>query len=82
MKQVYVSLPTARLVQQFVKTLTPLDGDFELISGKFVLDARSLMGLFSLDLSQPLNLKVYNDSPQNLEAIRPFLSKTEAAENE
>lgn len=77
MQQVYVSLPSIQQVQRFVKTLTPLAGDFELVSGKFVLDARSLMGVFSLDISQPICLKVYNDSAENLEAIRPFLSDTE-----
>ena len=77
MQQVYVSLPSMQQVQRFVKTLTPLTGDFELVSGKFVLDARSLMGVFSLDLSHPICLKVYDDSAENLEAIRPFLSDTE-----
>lgn len=73
MQHVYISLTTAEQVQRFVKTLTPLSGDFELISGKFVLDARSLMGVFSLDLTQPIDLKIYNDSPDNLEAVRPFI---------
>lgn len=77
MQQVYVSLPSAEQVQRFVKTLTALNGDFELISGKHILDARSLMGLFSLDLSRPVLLKVYNECAENLGAIAPFLSEEE-----
>lgn len=77
MQSVYVSLRSSEQVQSFVAALVPLDGDFELVSGKYVLDARSLMGVFSLDLSRPLALKVYNDSQKNLDAIRPFLSKEE-----
>lgn len=77
MQQVYVSLTTAKQVQRFVKTLTPLHGDFELVSGKYVLDARSLMGVFTMDLSQPILLKVYDASADNMSAISPFLSDKE-----
>lgn len=73
MREVSIRLATSGQVQRFVKAITPLDGDFELIHGKFLLDARSLMGVFSLDLTQPITLKVYKDSLDNLEAIRPFL---------
>lgn len=77
MQQVYVRLTTAKQVQQFVKTLTPLEGDFELVSGKYMLDARSLMGIFSLDLSRPILLKVYNASVDNMIAVAPFLAEGE-----
>ena len=75
MRQVSISLPTVERVQRFVKAITPLSGDFELLSGKHILDAHSLMGLFSLDLSRPITLKVYNDCAENLSAIAPFLSE-------
>lgn len=77
MRQVSIRLASTEQVQSFVKTLTALSGDFELISGKHILDARSLMGLFTLDLSNPVVLKVYQDSPENLGAIAPFLSDVE-----
>lgn len=82
MRQFYVTLASGGQVQQFVQALTPLSGDFELITGKHILDARSLMGVFSLDLSRPILLKVYNDCAENLRAIQPFLSKTEADQDE
>lgn len=82
MKQVYVRLTTAEQVQHFVKTLTALSGEFELISGKHILDARSLMGLFSLDLTHPIALKVYNDCAENLDAIAPYLSEAEENKHE
>lgn len=74
MQQVYVSLPCASQVQRFVKTLTPLDGDFEFVADPYVLDARSLMGVFSLDLTHPVLLKIYNETPENLQALEPFLT--------
>lgn len=82
MQQVYVNLPSAETVQCFVKALAPLKGDFELISGRHVLEARSLMGVFSLDLTRPIQLKVYNDCEENLCAIRPFLSELEETTHE
>lgn len=77
MKEVYVSLPTADVIQRFVGSITALEGDFELVSGRHILDARSLMGIFSLDLEHPILLKIYRDTEANLKAIQPFLAKTE-----
>lgn len=75
MRQVLIRLSSTEQVQSFVRTLTALRGDFELISGKYILDARSLMGLFSLDLSKPVPLRVYDDSAENLGAIAPFIAE-------
>lgn len=77
MKNVRIRLSSVKDVQRFVGALTSLKGDFELISGQFVLDARSLMGILRLDLSKPLCLKVYNASPENLAAIKPFAADEE-----
>ena len=74
MKSVYVRLPSVERVQRFVDTLSSLEGDFELIAGNHILDAKSLMGIFSLDRSVPIELKVYNDSKPNIDAIKPFLA--------
>lgn len=82
MQEVYVSLPTAERVQSFVETITPLDGDFELISGKYVLDARSLMGIFSLNLSQPILLKVYNATKSNMDVLQPFITSQKEPHHE
>ena len=82
MREVNISLPTVRDVQSFVGALVPLAGDFELISGQFVLDARSLMGIFGFDLSKPIRLRIYNDTLQNVEAIQPFVVEEEGVEHE
>ena len=77
MHEVYVDLPDVQRVQKFVSTLTKLSGDFELVSGRHVLDARSLMGIFTLDLSHPVLLRVYDENQDYLNAIRPFLADGE-----
>lgn len=74
MENVYVSLSTPDIVQKFVETLTTLDGEFELISGKYLLDARSLMGIFSMDITKPIKLCIHNASETTMKAIAPFVT--------
>ena len=66
MREVQISLRTIEEVKEFVQTITMFDGDFELISGKYIVDAKSILGLFSVDLSKPVTLKIdVNNSKMN-----------------
>lgn len=58
MQEVQISLKSIEDVKQFVQTITMFDGEFELISGKYVVDAKSILGLFSVDLSKPVILRI------------------------
>lgn len=58
MQEIQISLRTIEDVKQFVQTITMFDGEFELISGKYVVDAKSILGLFSVDLSKPVILRI------------------------
>lgn len=58
MQEVQISLSSIDEVKQFVQTLTMFDGDFELISGKYIVNAKSILGLFSVDLSKPVVLRI------------------------
>lgn len=82
MQEVKIRLSSAKQVQKFVGALMPLEGDFELISDRMLLDARSLMGIFGFDLSQPLRLRIYHDSPANLAAIAPYRVDMEETQHE
>lgn len=82
MKVVLIRLSSAKQVQNFVDALVPLEGDFELIAYNFILDARSFMGIFALDLTKPLRLKIHNDSIENMMAIEPFRIDTENTDHE
>ena len=74
MKTVNVSLNSIDKVKSFVNTITKFDSDFDLISGRYVIDAKSIMGIFSLDLSQPIELTIHaDDDAAILEAIKPYL---------
>ena len=61
MKTIQISLNSIGKVKSFVNAITQFDYDFDLISGRYVIDAKSIMGIFSLDLSKPLELRIISD---------------------
>lgn len=61
MKTIKVYLDTIDKVKGFVNIVSVCDGDFDLSSGRYVVDAKSIMGIFSLDLSKSLTLNVHSD---------------------
>jgi len=62
MKSIKVHLDTIEKVKGFVNVVSVCDGDFDLSSGRYVVDAKSIMGIFSLDLSKNLTLNIHDDA--------------------
>ena len=75
MKTVQISLNSIDKVKSFVNDITKFDYDFDLVSGRYVIDAKSIMGIFSLDLSKPIQLNVHNDENWDdvLNTLKPYL---------
>ena len=75
MKTVKISLNSIDKVKSFVNDVTKFDTDFDLVSGRYVIDAKSIMGIFSLDLSKPIDLSIHsdNDTEEILEALKPYI---------
>ncbi len=75
MKTVQISLNSIDKVKTFVNTVTKFDCDFDLISGRYVIDAKSIMGIFSLDLSKPIDLTIHTDEnvEEVLEALKAYI---------
>ena len=61
MKTVQISLNSIDKVKSFVNEITKYDNDFDLVSGRYVIDAKSIMGIFSLDISKPIDLNINAD---------------------
>ena len=72
MKTVQISLNSIDKVKSFVNDITKFDYDFDLVSGRYVIDAKSIMGIFSLDLSKPINLNIHAE--ENMEDILKVLA--------
>lgn len=76
MKSVVIQLNTINDVKQFVNTVSRCDYDVDLISGRYAVDAKSIMGIFSLDISKPIRLEAHTDNADAFfEEIKPFISK-------
>ena len=75
MTTVKISLDSIDKVKEFVRTITLFDNDFDMRSGRYTIDAKSILGIFSLDLSKPIELDIYGEDPENAvrDAIKPFL---------
>ena len=75
MKSVKISLNSIDKVKAFVNDITKFDSDFDLVSGRYVIDAKSIMGIFSLDLSKEINLNIHNNEQmdQILDILKPYI---------
>lgn len=76
MKTVQISLNSIDKVKSFVNDITKFDYDFDLVSGRYVIDAKSIMGIFSLDLSKPINLNVHAEGSsldEVLKVLAPYI---------
>lgn len=75
MKTVRICLNSIDKVKSFVNDLTKFDSDFDLVSGRYVIDAKSIMGIFSLDLSKPIDLNIHSEAhaDQIVEELQPYI---------
>ena len=75
MKTVKISLNSIDKVKSFVNDITKFEYDFDHVSGRYVIDAKSIMGIFSLDLSKPIDLNIHADDnvEEIMEMLKPYL---------
>ena len=67
MKTVLISLNSIDKVKSFVNSITKFDYDFDLVSGRYVIDAKSIMGIYSLNIMGELELQAGTDSEKEVE---------------
>lgn len=75
MRTCNIMLNTINDVKAFVNTVSKYDFDVDLISGRYAIDAKSIMGIFSLDLSKPIRLEAHSeDNEKFFDEIKPFIT--------
>ncbi len=75
MKAFDVMLGSIVDVKNFVNVVNRYDFEIDLISGRYVVDAKSIMGIFSLDLGKPIRVEVHTDAPEEIMAeLKPFMA--------
>ena len=76
MKSIKIMLSTIADVRDFVNLVAAYDGDIDLISGRYIVDGKSIMGIFSLNLLDPITLQTEGpDSDELLEKLARFTVK-------
>ena len=74
MKTYTIMIDSILAAKAFVNIVNTCDFDIDLESGRYIVDAKSIMGIFSLDLSKPIKMNVYTDDVAEFEAkIRDFI---------
>ena len=74
MKKTTIMLATINDVKNFVSEVSLCDYDVDLLSGRYAVDAKSIMGIFSLDLSKPISLEAHtDDATEFFENIKQFI---------
>ncbi|MBR3105524.1 MAG: HPr family phosphocarrier protein [Lachnospiraceae bacterium] len=79
MKTTQILIDSIDKVKSFVNEITKFECDFDLISGRYLIDAKSIMGIFSLDISKPIDLDIHvtdeTEAAEIMKAIDPYLAK-------
>ena len=76
MKSVNILLKEAQNIKSLVSIINKYPYDIDLRSGRYVVDAKSILGIFSLDLSKPVTMEIYNDDCDALSNdIKDFIVK-------
>ena len=74
MKTVMIKLSLTENVKAFVNIVSRFPYSVDLRVGRYVVDAKSILGIFSLDLSKPVTVEIYEDHCDDLlEEIKPFI---------
>ena len=66
MKEVQIILSNIQDIRDFVNQVILVDYEVDLVQGRYVVDAKSIMGIFSLDLLSPITLQAHTDYAEDL----------------
>ena len=66
MKQTQIKLMNIADIREFVNIVSAFDGEVDLLSGRYIVDAKSIMGIFSLDLLSPITVQTDSDNADEL----------------
>ena len=74
MKTVKIRLSSIEAVRDFVEIVRKYYSEIDLSSGRYVVDAKSIMGIFSLDLMNPITLTVHSDNCDDImESLKSYI---------
>lgn len=60
-------------IKKFTNEVSKFEGDIDLVKGRYVIDAKSTMGIFTLDLSSPVDVVIYSDDEKEIERFNEVM---------
>lgn len=76
MQKVRILLSSISQTKDFVNIVSKYSYNMDLCSGRYIIDAKSIMGIFSLDISNPVDMIIHDDGAQDLlKDLEPFIVK-------
>ncbi len=78
MREIELSLTSIDKVKNFVSITAKFDAEIDLVSGRYIIDAKSIMGIFSIDLSKPVRIRIYEgkeDTDDIINALNEYVKK-------
>lgn len=62
-------------IKKFTNEVTKFEGDIDLVKGRYIIDAKSTMGIFTLDLSNPVDVVIYSDDKKEIERFNEVMER-------
>ncbi|MBQ8381214.1 MAG: HPr family phosphocarrier protein [Clostridia bacterium] len=76
MQRISITLKSIADIRKFVNEVTLLDYEVDLEQGRYIVDAKSIMGIFALDTLSPITLVAHSDNTEKFfEEIDEFIVK-------
>ncbi len=76
MKTLHIMLSSINDVKNFVNIVNKYDCEIDLTSGRYVVDAKSIMGIFSLDLTKPIKMEIHADNTDAIIGeLKPYITE-------
>ena len=76
MQEIQIKLTDMQSIREFVKEVVLLPYDVDLVQGRYIVDAKSIMGIFALDITSPIKVVANtNDATEFFSAISQFVVK-------
>lgn len=72
MQELTIKLNMINDAKEFIKEVSKIDVDIDLVKDRYVIDAKSVVGVFTLDLSEPVKVVIYSDDESLLEPFRKW----------
>lgn len=73
MRTVEVRFEGIEAIKRFVDIISRLDVDYDLVQGKYIVDAKSMMGVLGLNFDEEMSLNIHSDDLAALEAVKEYV---------